>query len=1134
MGHLAIFALGPLRIELDGKPLQTSRHKALALVVYLAMRPGKQTRGALSSLLWPDYEQEKAFAYLRRTLWEIHTLLGDGWIEADRDAIGVSPEAQILVDVVEFQAHLEAFHRHAHPAFTACPECMAHLHTAALLYRGDFMAGFCLRDSAGFEDWQFFQREALRHDYSGALQKLVSLLRNQSSFDEAALFARRWLALDNLNEEAHRELMKIDAMSGQRTQALRQYQECRRLLQTELNVSPEGATHALYEQIQSGKYPWDEVNQPEKHRKYQPSGADTASQDHWKVEAPYVKEVLPTGIWQAHPGPFVGREPELKQIAEALADPGCWLLTLLGPGGIGKTRLAVEAGLKHQASFSQGIFLIPCNALESEASMAPAIARATGLTLRQDGSSPEEQLLDFLRDKQMLLIFDSFEILVQSAGLLEKIHHHAKQVKLWVTSRHRLPMQGAWVMEIQGLDYPQEPTENPVELWSYSAVELFRLAAQRVKVGFRLSETDLPSVIRITQLLEGLPLGLELAATWLKTLSCQEIANEINRSLDFLETSLQDLPERQRSIRAVFDYSWNLLAGREQRLFSRLAAFQGSFTRQAAEQVAGITLRELAGLVDKSLVQRPSEGRFVLHDLLRQYCLEILDRSAADSQEVRNRHCAYYCARLSDFNEGLGGEKTGQILREIEADCANFRVAWNWAVTRVQIDHLGQASDGLCMFFLRQARFAEGVEICRRAEAMLETVVTVEGRGLRARLLTWLAVFSINLGDYRNAGQYLDEGQSILDDQVMSPQPFSKGRYFLLTIQAELALLQYNLSACLNLLERSYIFARESGIPLKWAVFYWRYLMSAGTANEKEYRLFKEFLPYVRKHSDLFETGCSLYTLGIIAAFWYYRMEEAEPLLKESIEIFEALDDPVSQGMIYKTQGFLFLFQGNYADHLALKQRESAIYRDLGDRRMVGLSYSEEGECYYHLGMYAEAENQIRKGMALLKGRVEHEYALRHRYLGDALLAQGKIDEALASYQFSYQYFLSVGEKAWMLTALTGLSRAKWALGDWAGAWEDALQALRLYCEGNALEFFVFQTLAVIALLLAEKGDIQRALELYGQALRQPNLANSRWFADLYGREIEKAASHLTTGEQAEAKRAGQAMDLSRIIETLP
>jgi len=254
MPHLAIFALGPLRIELDGQPISTSRHKALALLLYLVLNPEKRSREVLSAFLWPDYEQEKAFAYLRRTLWELNSLLGEGWLKADRDQIGLTPQANVFIDVSEFQAHLAALRHHNHPTSTVfCQECLAHLRTATLLYRGDFLAGFSLRDSPGFEDWQFFQAEELRQAYSSILQRLSNLLYQQGNFTDSSMFAQRWLALDNLNEEAHRLMMKLYNRSGQRHLALRQYQECQRVLQMELGVSPETATQILYESISSGE-----------------------------------------------------------------------------------------------------------------------------------------------------------------------------------------------------------------------------------------------------------------------------------------------------------------------------------------------------------------------------------------------------------------------------------------------------------------------------------------------------------------------------------------------------------------------------------------------------------------------------------------------------------------------------------------------------------------------------------------------------------------------------------------------------------------------------------------------------------------------------------------------------------------
>ncbi len=357
----------------------------------------------------------------------------------DRKTVCFSPDADIKLDVADFRSHLEtAAHHHLdHPPSGDCPECIAHLHTAALLYRGDFLSGFYLRDSPNFEDWKFFQNEALRRDYAFALKKLVDLLQTKGDFPNATVFARRWLALDTLNEEAQRALIKIYALSGQRTAALRQYQECQRLLRAELDVIPEPETRILFEQIQSGELAQPAemlVGHPQKTLKI----SEAADLSVTKQEVDFSAQgSVPTGVLQALNRPFVGRQLEVKKITALLANSSCWLVTLIGPGGIGKTRLALEVGLSHQKHFPHGVFFVPLIALETNQSIIPSIARATGLIFRQDGPSPQKQLLDYLKGKKILIILDSFETFVHSADLLPAIHFQANEVKLLVTSRHR-------------------------------------------------------------------------------------------------------------------------------------------------------------------------------------------------------------------------------------------------------------------------------------------------------------------------------------------------------------------------------------------------------------------------------------------------------------------------------------------------------------------------------------------------------------------------------------------------------------------------------------------------------------------------------------------------------------------------
>jgi DNA-binding SARP family transcriptional activator/predicted ATPase len=1141
MPHLAIFALGPLRIELDGQPISTSRHKALALLVYLVLNPEKQSREVLSAFLWPDYEQEKAFAYLRRTLWELHSLLGEGWLEADREQIGLIPQVNVIIDVSEFQAHLAALRHHNHPTSTVfCHACLAHLRTATLLYRGDFLAGFSLRDSPGFEDWQFFQAEELRQAYSTILQRLSTLLYQQGSLTDGTMFAQRWLALDNYNEEAHRLMMKLYNRSGQRHLALRQFQECQRVLQMELGVSPETATQTLYESISSGEVlqEQDLISDQFENLDEKPTGTDVTVS---LLEGSFfTRETIPASILPTSATAFIGREQELNQISNLLSDPSCWLLTLLGPGGIGKTRLAVEVRRKNIANFSDGVIFIPLSMIETEQSIVPAMASALGLIFRPNGPTPDQQLLDFLSNKHLLIILDSFEQLVPWAYFLERIHSSAPGLKLLVTSRHRLLLQGEWLMEVKGLNYPQDQPEineavSEDGFLRYSALELFQHAVHRNRVSFQASAEDLSAIIHIARMLEGMPLGLELAATWINTLSCQEIATEISGGLDILEIPLANSSERQRSMRAVFDHSWKLLSSREQLIFPRLAIFRGSFSRQASEQVAGVTLRDLSGLVDKSLVRRAAGGKYDLHDLLRQYNAEILERRTVDNLETCRRHCAFYTTKLEDWNEQLSGTNQGQVLGDMHMDLENCKAAWEWAVCQRQQVQLEQAMDGLGMFNLRKALLVEGWETFRKANAALLDNLRDEGSlqstRLAARLLIWQAVFSLNLEHFEEANQLLQKAQHILDCSQFDPIDLVHVRIFGLVILSWSANFQHNPEAMVNYSQQAFELSKKlkGKAPIFFA-FGWGFLMS-GSVSKELYMTIEMFFDDVKQAGNPFELGCVLFVLGMAELFHTYRIEKAEPLLRESINNFQLVNDPSTQELVLKTLSYLLLVQGKFAECLSVKLRELVLIQKIGDPRLIGIVHAEIGEILCHQGNYSEAEDEIRKGMALVKDRSEAEYVFRLRFLGDVLLAQGKFDQAREAYETSYHYFQSVDEKGWLFVSLTGLSRSEFAVGDRLNAWMHAKLALQLYCEIQLYSFFVYLTLSNFALLLIDHGEIVKGLELYHLTTRQGYLAQSHWFAALFGIFFEDASARLTVDERNRAEEESLGLDLSAAIE---
>jgi non-specific serine/threonine protein kinase len=375
------------------------------------------------------------------------------------------------------------------------------------------------------------------------------------------------------------------------------------------------------------------------------------------------------------PTAFVGRQAELTELARLLNDPAVHLVTILGAGGMGKTRLALEAGTAQLKNFKHRVYFVSLAPLESIEAIIPTTAQAIGFSF-YEGGEPRQQLLDYLREKSMLLILDNFEHLLSGVDLVSEILNTAPQVKILSTSRTRLNVQGEQLFHLSGMDFPD--WETPADAMEYSAVKLFLQSARRVRPDFELTPDNLKYVARICKLVEGMPLGILLAASWVEMLAPEEIAKEIEKDLDFLETEQRDLPDRQHSMRAVFDYSWNLLTPGEQEVFKKLSVFRGGFTREAAQQVTNATLRELMGLVNKSLLHRAPTGRYDMHELLRQYARDrLLDTH--DDARVRDRHLDYFIKWSEGADKQLKGPNQREWLSRMEFELDNFRVSLEWS-----------------------------------------------------------------------------------------------------------------------------------------------------------------------------------------------------------------------------------------------------------------------------------------------------------------------------------------------------------------------------------------------------------------------------------------------------------------------
>lgn len=654
MPRLKIALLGHPKLEIDGRAVKTDRRKAIALLAYLACTATCHTREHLATLLWPEYERDSAYAYLRRTLWEINQMLGKGWLTQDRERIILEPNHELWLDTASFEAL-----SHSNLGDVNL------LTEAVSLYRGTFMEGFIVADTAPYEEWQTQQAEYYRRGLVGVLQKLIQVHSQRNEPSKALLYARQWLALDSIEEAAHCTIMRLHAGMGDRAGAIRQYETCVKVIKNELGIPPQPETTRLYEAIVSGKFCGPYFTHPISPAAEQPRSAPQLP-------------VMPT--------PFIGRRAEVEQIKALIQEPTQRLITLTGPGGIGKTRLSIQVAEEVTDWFSDGVYFASLATTPTEEAIIPTLASVLDFSFYRD-ARPWQQLLDFLHAKQLLIVLDNFEHLLNACDLVLDILANAPGVKLLVTSRVRLNVQGEQLFPVGGMHSP-EPAEtgtwqNPeIQALSFSAVQLFSERARRVQPSFELSKANLKPVLDICRLVEGMPLGLELAAAWLELLRPNEIAEEISRSLDILETNLIDVPERQRSIRAVFESSWRLLSASEQTALKRLCVFRGSFSREAAQHVSGASLRMLLGLVEKSWLQQREGGRFQLHELLRQYGVGQLQMEMDEWQAAHERHAAFFTRFTSEQNLRMRGNQqlAGKQAFEEELN-ANIKAAWDWLVS---------------------------------------------------------------------------------------------------------------------------------------------------------------------------------------------------------------------------------------------------------------------------------------------------------------------------------------------------------------------------------------------------------------------------------------------------------------------
>ncbi len=1043
--QLAIHCLGAFTVTLAGAERSGfESDKARALLAYLATESEQpHHRERLAGLLWPDFADQAARTNLRRVLSNVRQVIGDR--TSDTPALIVAGQtiqldtAHAWVDVHTFQENIAA-------------DDLAQLETAVDLYNGRFLDTLSVKDSTLFDEWLTLTRSQLQQQMMRALQRLAQAVEQQGDWEKAAAFSQQQLALESWYEPAHRQLMHLLARNGRRAEALKQYEMCRSQLAQEVGVTPEPATIALYEQIREGKLA-------------------TGTAVHQAREKP---GNLPTPL-----RPLIGRQRELSELSHLLLDKQRRLLTILGVGGSGKTRLAIALGTAVHQQYPHGVYLVNLADHGHAEAIVPAIAEALRFTF-YEGRPPPQQLADYLRQKTCLLILDNFEHLLAGSPLLTDLLQAAPHLQIIATSRERLALQSEQLYPLAGLDVTAADGE---------AVQLFLQSAQLVQPDFVLSPQNQTAVHQICRLVEGMPLALLLAASWITLLTPAEIAAELTKTtgessgLDLLQTELRDVPSRQRSLRAVFNTSWQLLSSSQRTVCARLALFRGGFTHEAAQAVTGTSLPLLLGLVHRSFLSRGTDGRFAMHELLRQFAAERLAQTPDLQAATAANHADYYSHFVHLQTAHLASAEQETALTQLETEQENIHLAWQWAIQQRAAGHLAQILPGITLFFLWRHRYQEGVQWMAEARDQV-----VEDRKFLAALTAVQARFSARQ-------QLHDEAQRLAQTAaaLTSADPFAH-------LQLGHTWLGHSVS------DNSQHHFQQALDGYRETANSWGEAQAlaglAETANmQGRYDVarahFEASLRLFEQSGDRRGQAWVLERLSYVLRD-QGRLGEAEQVATAAVALYRAIGDQekIADGSL--ALSWLFVYMGRLEEAYAAAEKGAAILGQAG--RPLPLSLL--GIINVDLGRYAEAQSLLQRHVALCRQSGDTvELALGLNVLAGAAAANGRYAEAQSLLKESMPLLQELGQQDRLAHAQTFWGYAARGLGQVEEAWHYFRLALQTAVEIHAIIPLLF-SLPGMALLLVDRGKTDRAAAAYASLQAVPMFANSQLRADLAGTEL--------------------------------
>lgn len=1080
MTTVQVQLLGPPRAHLGADTVAFKADKRYQCLGYLAFKGDWVSRDELAFLFWPDTATSDARHSLRQLVRRVRALPWLPALDIERDRIRWL--AQTDTDSLE-----RLLGQKNYPGLLTA-------------YGGELLEGLDGLTSNEFTAWLAYEREHLRAAWRRALFQHVSDLEGTGEFDQAVSVMEVLLAHDPLDEEAMRALLRLGLRAGTQGRVLESYRGFCRQLERELQLTPTTETQRLAEAAQ-------EAASTSAPRHSTPSVITT------QAEPPSLPE----------PGTsFIGRDLELADIAHLLAKPDCRLLTLTGFGGAGKTRLALQAAEELSPSYRDGAAFVALATLENPEALPATIASGLGLKLGVK-TDALEQLTEHLKDKHLLLVLDTFEHLMDGAPVLTNLLRACPTVDLLVTSRNRLSHEAEWLLPLGGLPFPRDNDDSFQDAMSYDALQLFTARAERVRPTYTLTETDFPHALKLCRLVDGSPLGLEMAAVWLRAVPLKEIVVEIEEDLDFLAAA--ENADRQQSLRAVFEHSWKLLTPFEQQVLSQLSVFWGGFRKEAAAVVAGASIAVLAALVDKSLVRVSPEGRYDQHPLIYQFAQEKLASQPRIVNKLREKHAGAYLALIEEGDTNPQGGERGISLTDEED---NLRAAFTWAKDSGAVQTELRLATALGGLWHRQGNAREGFTLLSPTLARLEAL---NFPGVFAKALLAVSDLALALGRIDEARTCAEKGLS--NAKKVRDRKTSAAALLRLGHVARLG--DGDSAAARASYEQSSTMLREFGDSPGLAVSLSALSVLAYEQSDLEaaQNFAKEGLAVNRR---IGRTRGVAYCQGVLASIAQEKGDSATAIFyyEEELSIYRELKEPRNVAMVLANLGNVFASQGDTSRAQTLQEESLALRRQLGDKAGIAFVLG-------NLGGLALDEGEFAKGKALH----EESFVLRRELgdklrMGDSLKSlgliakyEGDLSAALSLQEESLSLRREIGDKWGIADSLNALAQLHLDRGSAEAAREKLEEALSLGRDLRAKKH-IAGSLEGCARLACAQRTMHPAVQLWGaaEALRRAiKIPEKPLETSRYAHEQAAAKQELGAAAYAVAWSEGAAMVLTEGLD---